>query len=46
MVWFFFLKATSVTADMLVESMDAVHRTIRKEWVALVLLPAATSLAG
>ena len=38
--------AVSVTADWLVESMNGVSDVISKEWVALILLPAVTSLAG
>lgn len=37
--------AASLTADKLVQSMDGIHNTVRKEWVALILLPAVTSLA-
>ncbi|KAL1733803.1 Sodium/calcium exchanger protein-domain-containing protein [Schizophyllum commune] len=37
--------AVSVTADWLVESMNGVSDVISKEWVALILLPAVTSLA-
>lgn len=37
--------AVSVTADWLVQSMDGVSDVISKEWVALILLPAVTSLA-
>ncbi|KAJ7126963.1 hypothetical protein C8R44DRAFT_109941 [Mycena epipterygia] len=32
--------AVAITADRLVESMDSISKTIRKEWVALILLPA------
>jgi Ca2+:H+ antiporter len=39
-------QAASVTADTLVESMNGISDTVRKEWVALILLPAVTSLAG
>ncbi|KAF8233185.1 hypothetical protein L208DRAFT_1396085 [Tricholoma matsutake] len=37
--------AASVTAEILVRSMDNVNRLVSKEWVALILLPAVTSLA-
>ncbi|KAJ6619781.1 Sodium/calcium exchanger protein-domain-containing protein [Mycena sp. CBHHK59/15] len=37
--------AVAITADRLVESMDGISKTIRKEWVALILLPAVSSVA-
>ncbi|KAJ7707678.1 Sodium/calcium exchanger protein-domain-containing protein [Mycena rosella] len=37
--------AVAITADRLVESMDSISTTIRKEWVALILLPAVSSIA-
>ncbi|RXW21273.1 hypothetical protein EST38_g4586 [Candolleomyces aberdarensis] len=37
--------AVTVTADWLVESMDGISTTISKEWVALILLPAVSSVA-
>ncbi|KAJ7475877.1 Sodium/calcium exchanger protein-domain-containing protein [Mycena latifolia] len=37
--------AVAFTADRLVESMDSISTTIRKEWVALILLPAVSSIA-
>jgi Ca2+:H+ antiporter len=39
-------QAASVTAEILVRSMDEMNTVISKEWVALILLPAVTSLAG
>ncbi|KAJ6576471.1 Sodium/calcium exchanger protein-domain-containing protein [Mycena vulgaris] len=37
--------AVAFTVDRLVESMDSISTTIRKEWVALILLPAVSSVA-
>ncbi|KAJ3547815.1 hypothetical protein NMY22_g1507 [Coprinellus aureogranulatus] len=37
--------AVSITADWLVESMDGISSTISKEWIALILLPAVSSIA-
>ncbi|TEB34773.1 hypothetical protein FA13DRAFT_1812004 [Coprinellus micaceus] len=37
--------AVSITADWLVESMDGISSTISKEWIALILLPAVSSVA-
>ncbi|ESK94695.1 sodium calcium [Moniliophthora roreri MCA 2997] len=37
--------AVAVTADWLVESMDGISKTVHKSWVALILLPAVSSLA-
>ncbi|KAJ3714236.1 Sodium/calcium exchanger protein-domain-containing protein [Lentinula raphanica] len=37
--------AVAFIADWLVEAMDGISETISKEWVALVLLPAVTSIA-
>jgi Ca2+:H+ antiporter len=42
----FYCQAASFTAEILVVAMDAMHTVISKEWVALILLPAVTSLAG
>lgn len=39
-------QAVSITADWLVESMDGISSTISKEWIALILLPAVSSVAG
>ena len=39
-------KAVAVTVDWLVEAMDEISMTIRKEWIALILLPAISSVAG
>lgn len=39
-------KAVAVTVDWLVEAMDEISTTIRKEWVGLILLPAISSVAG
>lgn len=35
-----------MTADWMVESMDGISKTISKEWVGLILLPAVSSIAG
>lgn len=43
---YIFSQAASVTAEMLVRSMDEMNTVVSKEWVALILLPAVTSLAG
>ncbi|KJA22921.1 hypothetical protein HYPSUDRAFT_66669 [Hypholoma sublateritium FD-334 SS-4] len=37
--------AVAVTVDWLVEAMDEISMTIRKEWIALILLPAISSVA-
>ncbi|KAF9485205.1 hypothetical protein BDN70DRAFT_871602 [Pholiota conissans] len=37
--------AVAVTVDWLVEAMDEISTTIRKEWVGLILLPAISSVA-
>ncbi|KAF8199545.1 Sodium/calcium exchanger protein-domain-containing protein [Pholiota molesta] len=37
--------AVAVTVDWLVEAMDEISMTIRKEWVGLILLPAISSVA-
>ncbi|KAF8896340.1 hypothetical protein BD779DRAFT_577402 [Infundibulicybe gibba] len=37
--------SVAVTADWLVESMDGISTTIGKEWIALILLPAVSSVA-
>lgn len=37
--------AVAITADWLVESMDGISTMISKEWVALILLPAVSSIA-
>ncbi|KAL0580944.1 hypothetical protein V5O48_001036 [Marasmius crinis-equi] len=37
--------AVGFTADSLVESMDGISKTIDKSWIALVLLPAVSSIA-
>lgn len=39
-------QAATATADWLVESMDGISSTISKEWVALILLPSITAIAG
>jgi hypothetical protein len=33
-------------AEWLVESMDGIAPAVRKEWAALILLPAVSSIAG
>ncbi|KAJ7104132.1 hypothetical protein B0H15DRAFT_808697 [Mycena belliarum] len=37
--------AVAFTADRLVESMDSISTAVRKEWIALILLPAVSSIA-
>ncbi|KDR76277.1 hypothetical protein GALMADRAFT_139997 [Galerina marginata CBS 339.88] len=37
--------AVAVTVDWLVEAMDGISGTIKKEWVGLILLPAISSVA-
>ncbi|KAJ6513224.1 Sodium/calcium exchanger protein-domain-containing protein [Mycena sanguinolenta] len=37
--------AVAITADRLVESMDSIDRTIQKPYVALIILPAVSSIA-
>ncbi|KAL0061949.1 hypothetical protein AAF712_011233 [Marasmius tenuissimus] len=41
----FVTTAVAFTADGLVESMDGISKTIDKSWIALVLLPAVSSIA-
>lgn len=36
----------SFNAEWLVESLDTIETTISKEWIALVMLPAISSIAG
>ena len=36
----------SFDAEWLVESLDTISTTISKEWIALVMLPAISSIAG
>ncbi|KAK1226574.1 hypothetical protein PQX77_010457 [Marasmius sp. AFHP31] len=50
--WFFIVvalifvtAAVAFTVDGLVESMDGISKTIDKSWIALVLLPAVSSIA-
>lgn len=40
------LQAVAFVADWLVESMDDIAGAVRKEFVGLILLPAASSIAG
>lgn len=39
-------QMVSFNAEWLVESLDTIETTISKEWIALIMLPAISSIAG
>jgi Ca2+:H+ antiporter len=41
-----FGQLVALDAEWLVESMDDISPMVRKEWVALILLPAVSAVAG